>query len=176
MSTRKYCNELLEVINVIENGLRAPLENISQITLNHVFAPHKMTIGQLAVHCTAWGQYFMADEDNKPWEVEKWTCIPCEYPLTLQFVNQVMSNGFNAMRDKLNSIDDSKLDLHNGERGPGYILCRLQLHALSHANQMAYLRQLLDPEWVWGGWFGDMASAYIKMSYHTDRDLQVPGF
>ena len=32
---------------------------------------------------------------------------------------------------------------------------------------MSYLRQLLDPEWEFGGHFGDMASAIIKTKYST---------
>ncbi len=66
--------ELLRALQVMERGLRAPLEGISEEHLNHVFAPHKMTIGQTAVHAGAWPRYFLSGE--KPWEVVEWTCRP----------------------------------------------------------------------------------------------------
>lgn len=176
VSSQKHCLELLETIKTMEKGLNAPLENISQEHLNYVFADHKMTIGQIAIHCTAWAEYFMAGENKKPWELEKWTCRPCEYPLTLDFVYSVVKSGFDAIRKKLESINDDILEIENGKKGPGYIICRLQLHALAHSNQMAYLRQLLEPSWEFGSHFGDMATAYIQLGYSTDRDISVRGF
>jgi len=41
---------------------------------------------------------------------------------------------------------------------------------------MSYLRQLLDPEWKFGSNFGDMTTALIGLSYHTDRDYNIKGF
>ncbi|MHA2091265.1 MAG: hypothetical protein ACW98K_10430 [Candidatus Kariarchaeaceae archaeon] len=176
MSTRKFCDELLSILDTMEFGLRAPLENITEDHLNHVFASHKMTIGQIAIHCTAWAEYFMADDNNKPWKVQQWTCRPCTYPLTFEFVDDTINRGFAAIRDKLLSIDDAGLEIIDGEKGPGYIIYRLQQHILAHSNQMAYLRQLLDSNWDFGTHFGDMASALIKLSYSTSRDHAIPGF
>jgi len=175
LKSRTHCDELLAVNDEMETGLRAPLENISQKDLNHIFAQHKMTIGQIAVHTMSWPRYFLSE--TPPWEKTKWTCRPCNYPLTLAFVNKVIDDGCAAMRDKLNTIHDGLLEIdEQGKRGPGYILCRLQLHTLVHANQMSYLRSLLDPEWTFKGHFGNMATAYIKMSYHTERDKKIGGF
>jgi hypothetical protein len=182
MPTRIHCDELLEVIDVMEAGLRAPLVDISGEHLNHSFAEHKMSIGQIAVHTMGWPQYFMADENNKPWErgssvPDFWTCMPCEYPLTPDFVSGVIEKGCQAMRDKLHSINDDLLEVtSDNEKGPGYILCRLQLHTMVHANQMSFLRQILDPGWRFGGHFGEMATAYIKISYHTSKDKSIGGF
>ena len=175
MNDRKHCDELLEVTEVMENGLRAPLKGITTEILNHVFASHKMTIGQIAIHSMSWPRYFLSKDP--PWEVTQWTCRPCEYPLTLEFIDEVINDGCLAMRETLKSIKDSQLEVNEkGEKGVGYILCRLQLHTMVHANQMAYLRQLLDPDWDFGSYFGDMATAYIRMSYHTERDLRIGGF
>lgn len=179
MSERKHCDELLQVIDVMERGLRAPLEGISQDHLNHVFAPNKMTIGQIAVHTMAYPRWFMSgfEGGERPWEKVKWTCRPCDYPLALAFVNETIDNGCAAMRAMLRRIDDAGLErTPAGEQGPGYILCRLQLHTMVHANQMSYLRQLLDPDWKFGGHFGAMATAYIRMSYHTEKDPRFGGF
>ena len=66
-----------------------------------------MTIGQLAIHCMAWAQYFLADKDNKPWEVTKWTCKPVEYPLSVATVLGIINDGLHAMRSKLEEIDES---------------------------------------------------------------------
>jgi len=177
MPQRQHCDELLEVIDVMERGIRAPLEGIAEEHLNHQFAAHKMSIGQIAVHSMAYPQYFMAPADDKPWEKVEWTCRPCDYPLSTAFVDRVVDEGCDAMRTMLRSIDDDGLErAPDGSQGPGYILCRLQLHTLVHANQMSYLRQLLEPDWQFGGHFGDMATAYIRMSYHTERDRRIGGF
>ena len=177
MSSRTHCDELLSILSTMEAGFRSPLEGISQDHLNHVFAEHKMTIGQIAIHHTAWSQYFMALPNDKPWEVVPWTCRPCEYPLSLEFINSVMDDGFNALRDKLEHINDDLLEIdEEGNKGPGYIIYRLQMHAIAHSNQMSYLRQLLDPEWKFGTHFGDMATALIGLSYKTTRDLRIQGF
>ena len=79
-NNQKNCKELLDLSFTMEKGLRATLEGISEENLNHTFAKHKMTIGQLAIHCTGWAQYFMADEDKKPFDLAKWTAKPVEYP------------------------------------------------------------------------------------------------
>ncbi|MHA2033252.1 MAG: hypothetical protein ACXACX_20325 [Candidatus Hodarchaeales archaeon] len=175
--SQKNCNELLELTYVMEIGLRAPLEGITENHLNHSFATHKMTIGQLAVHCTGWAQYFMADEGNKPFELAKWTAKPMSYPLSIDDVNTTIDDGFKAIRDILTTQNDDLLEItEDGKKGKGYIIYRLMVHALTHSNQMAYLRQLLDPEWEFGGHFGDMASAIIRTPYYTERDLNVQGF
>jgi hypothetical protein len=151
----------------MERGLRAPLEGISQAHLNHVFAPNKMTIGQTAVHTMAWPRYFLSEE--KPWEVVEWTCRPCEYPLATAFVSAVIDDGVDAIRETLERINDAGLEARpDGMKGPGYIICRVLLHTMVHANQMSYLRQLLGPDWKFGRHFGDMATAYIRVSYHTE--------
>ncbi len=107
----------------------------------------------------------------------EWTCRPCDYPLTAAFVNDVVDDGCAAMRETLGQLTDDLLEVNGrGEKGHGYILCRLQLHTIVHANQIAYLRHTLEPEWEFDGHFGDMATAYIRMGYHTEPDLTVPGF
>ncbi|OLS26783.1 MAG: hypothetical protein HeimC3_06750 [Candidatus Heimdallarchaeota archaeon LC_3] len=175
MSNLKYCNELLETLNIMEKGLLTPLESISGKSLNYVFAENKMTIGQIAVHCGAWPEYFMTDKPS--WEPVKWTCRFVDYPLTLDIVKGIISVGFNSIRNKLKLIDDQLLEIdEKGNKGPGYIICRLMLHTMVHSNQMAYLRQIIDPEWSDRGMFGKMAAAYIKLSYFTERDKNVFGF
>jgi hypothetical protein len=159
----------------MEIGLRAPLEGISLEQLNHEFAAHKMTIGQIAVHSMAWPQYLLSDEP--PWEEVVDTCMPCEYPLTIDFVDGVVTGGCATMRDTLRDLNDGLLEVDAmGRRGFGYLLCRLQHHTMVHANQMAYLRSMLDAEWDFGSHFGDMATAYIRMPYHTEKDVRVRGF
>lgn len=169
---------ILSIVPVFKAGLLASLENITENHLNHVFADHKMTIGQIAVHCTAWARYFLTEiiYNEKPWEVVPRTCKPCEYPLTLDFVRATIDDGFQALTETLQMVSDEELEVYNDRKGPGYIICRLLLHALTHSNQMAYLRQLLDKDWGFGTHFGDMATAFINLDYHTTRDLTIPGF
>ncbi|MCE7737082.1 MAG: hypothetical protein GPJ54_19505 [Candidatus Heimdallarchaeota archaeon] len=174
---KKNCEELLKLTYVMEAGLRAPLDGISEEHLNYSFASHKMTIGQIAVHCTGWAQYFMGDDDDKPFELAKWTAKPMKYPLILTDVSRAIDDGFAAVRKILTTQNDDILEItRDGKKGKGYIIYRLMIHALTHSNQMAYLRQLLDNEWEFGGHFGDMASAIIKTNYTTERDLNVQGF
>lgn len=174
---QKNCKELYDLSLTMEKGLRAPLEGISDEILNHSFASHKMTIGQISIHCTGWAQYFMADEGNKPFELAKWTAKPVEYPLTLSEVNQTITDGFTAVREILTTQNDDLLEVtDDGKKGRGYIIYRLMVHTLAHSNQMAYLRQLLEPEWEFGSHFGDMASAIIRTKYSTERDLNIQGF
>lgn len=166
---------------IMEKGLRAPLEKISQDILNFSFNENKMTIGQLAIHCTAWAQYFLAPDNAKPWLVgtgkERWTCKPMSYPLTLEMVNQEIEKGFEVIRNTLIHSDDDILEVRDGnKKGHGYIIYRLLIHVLTHSNQMAYLRQIKDPEWGFGSHFGDMATVIIKTKYATSRDLTIPGF
>ncbi len=169
-----HCQELHDLSFVIEKGLKTPLEEISNTHLNHSPSPHKMSIGQLAIHCMGWAQYFLADEK---WEPEKWTCVKVDYPLTLNAVLAEVDKGFEAIRTTLQQSNDQLLEVNsNGEKGHGYIIYRLLIHAMCHANQMAYLRQTLEPDWTFGTHFGDMASAVIVTKYHTTRDLAVPGF
>ena len=178
MNNRKHCEEIIEVVNKMEKGLLAPINSISEKNLNHVFAENKMTIGQIAVHCGAWAEYFMTN--NPSWEPVKWTCKSVSYPLSLENVKMIIKNGFNAIRSKLNFINDDLLEIdEKGEKGKGYIICRLLLHAMTHGNQMAYLRQILEPELKESeisGMFGSMATAYIRLSYFTEIDKRVPGF
>jgi hypothetical protein len=170
-----HCKGLLLVIDVMEEGLSASLAGISEEHLNHEFDAHKMTIGQLAVHTASWPRYFLSNEP--PWEKTTLTCRPCIYPLTVPFVEDVINDGFSAMRDYLENADDELLEIdETGEKGKGYILYRLQLHTLVHSNQIAYLRSLLDSSWDFGSYFGDMATAIISMSYSTTRDLSIGGF
>ena len=62
MSSRKYCSELIEVVDVMDQGLRAPLIDITQDQLNEAFADHKMTIG----HTNNWKKAIVQlhDEDR----------------------------------------------------------------------------------------------------------------
>jgi len=60
MNKRKYCEELLHTIDVMEKNLKIQLQGISQEHLNHSFAEHKMTIGQMAVHAMSWPRYFLS--------------------------------------------------------------------------------------------------------------------
>ena len=171
------CIELLELSKIMERGLWAPLEGISNEHLNFTIASHKMSIGQIAIHSTAWARYFLSAKDAKPWNIVKWTCKPVEYPLTLSIVNNIFDDGFKAIRDVLLSIDDNLLEIaEDGDKGHGYIIYRLLIHTIAHGNQMAYLRQGLDPDWEFGSHFGDMATAVIAMKYHTDKDLRIGGF
>ena len=175
ISSRHHCDEILQIVPLFKAGLMAPLAGISEINLNHSFANHKMTIGQIAVHSSAWAVYFLTEP--KPWEKVEWTCMKCEYPLTLKFVYSIVNRGIIKMESILNMANDTSLEINTeGNKGPGYIICRLLLHILSHSNQMAYLRQLLDPQWGFGSHFGDMASAFINLDYSTTRDISVPGF
>jgi hypothetical protein len=170
-----HCEELLKVIDVMETGLRASLMSISDEHLNHQFASHKMTIGQLAVHTMSWPRYFLSK--TPPWDETEWTCRPCSYPLTIAFVEDVITDGISAMKEYLKTADDTLLEIdENGEKGRGYILYRLQLHTLVHANQIAYLRSLVDSTWEFGSYFGDMATALISIKYGTTRDLKIRGF
>ena len=177
MSQRNHCDELLAILPVMEAGLREPLEGISQDHLNHRFAPHKMTIGELAVHCAAWPVYFLSAEP--PWEKVRWTCRPCPDPLTMAFVDQAIDEGFAAMRETLQRASDEDLDKRSDqERGLGYLICRLQLHFIWHVGQMSYLRHMLDEAWASSGrgHFGRMATAYIGVSYHAGDPQRLRGF
>ncbi len=177
MSQRNHCDELLAILPVMEAGLREPLEGISQDHLNHRFAPHKMTIGELAVHCTAWPVYFLSAEP--PWAKVRWTCRPCPDPLTMAFVDQAIDEGFAAMRETLQRASDEDLDKRSDqERGLGYLICRLQLHFIWHVGQMSYLRHMLDEAWASSGrgHFGRMATAYIGVSYHAGDPQRLRGF
>ena len=175
MNNRKHCEELLKVIPVMEKGLRASIANISEDLLNYNFASHKMTIGQLAVHTMSWPRYFLSEEP--PWELTENTCRPCTYPLKLKFVEEVITDGIHTMVEFLKNTNDELLEKDaKGDKGKGYILYRLQLHTLVHANQISYLRSLKDPSWDFGSYFGDMATALIGLNYHTIKDLSVRGF
>jgi hypothetical protein len=159
----------------MERGMRASIENISENLLNHSFADHKMTIGQLVVHSMSWPRYFLSEDP--PWELTKDTCRPCVYPLSLEFINEVITDGISAMTEYLQRTNDELLEIdRNGEKGKGYILYRLQLHTLVHANQISYLRSMMDPEWEYGSYFGDMATALIGLDYSTTKDLNISGF
>ena len=159
----------------MEEGLRASIDGISVEILNHSFAPHKMTIGQLVVHTMSWPRYFLSEKP--PWELTKDTCRPCTYPLTNKFIDEVISDGFSAMNNHLNNTNDALLEVdEKGQKGKGYILYRLQLHTLVHSNQISYLRSLLEPAWDFGSQFGDMATALISLEYHTTKDLSIGGF
>ena len=171
---RANCDAILSILPTFYEGLTAPLENIPEDHLNHVFASHKMTIGQIAIHCTAWMTYFLTNP--KPWDVVPWTCKIVEYPLKLTAVHEIIDEGFATMRLVLSELDDTRLEVDGGKKGDGYIISRLLHHILAHSNQMSYLRQLLEPDWGFGGHFGDMASALIALPYHTARDLKVRGF
>ena len=172
---RDHCEALLNIIPVMETGLRASIANISEDLLNFNFASHKMTIGQLVVHTMSWPIYFLSEQP--PWELTKDTCRPCTYPLTVEFVENVISDGINAMVGFLKETNDELLEIDKkGEKGKGYILYRLQLHTLVHANQISYLRSLKDPIWDFGEHFGDMATALIALNYHTTKDLNIKGF
>jgi len=172
---RKNCEALLKVIPIMETGLRASVEGISTEMLNYNFADHKMTIGQLVVHTMSWPRYFLSEEP--PWELTKDTCRPCTYPLTHTFVNDVITDGINAMTEFLQQTNDELLEIdENGEKGKGYILYRLQLHTLVHANQISYLRSLKDTGWDFGTYFGDMATALIGLDYSTTKHLEISGF
>lgn len=174
-NTRTNCDDLLRILSVLEKGLRASIDGISEEDLNHSFARHKMTIGQLVVHTMSWPRYFLSD--IPPWEITKGTCRPCSYPLTMDFISGVISDGFSAMHDHLINTNDSLLEIDNeGKKGKGYILYRLQLHTLVHSNQISYLRSLLDPDWDFGSQFGDMATALISLKYYTTKDLSIGGF
>jgi len=170
-----HCQALLKVIPVMEKGLRASIEGISEELLNHNFADHKMTIGQLVVHTMSWPRYFISVDP--PWELVKDTCRPCTYPLTLEFIDEVIAEGIKAMTELLQKTNDELLEIdQNGEKGKGYILYRLQLHTLVHANQISYLRSLMESDWDYGSYFGDMATALIGLDYSTSKDLSVRGF
>jgi hypothetical protein len=159
----------------MEKGLLASIEGISSEMLNYNFADHKMTIGQLVVHTMSWPRYFLSEEP--PWELTKDTCRPCTYPLKIKFVEDVISDGINAMKEFLQQANDVLLEIdEKGEKGKGYILYRLQLHTLVHANQISYLRSLKDTSWDFGEYFGDMATALIGLDYSTTKDLAIPGF
>jgi hypothetical protein len=43
---------------------------------------------------------------------------------------------------------------------------------LVHANQISYLRNLIDPSWDFGGDFGNMSTAIISMDYATTKELE----
>ncbi len=170
-----HCEELMHVIDVMEKGLSASVADISEEHLNHQFAAHKMTIGQLAVHTMSWPRYFLSEK--APWEETKLTCRPCSYPLRLSFVEDVIADGVKAMKEHLLNTNDQLLEIDaHGDKGKGYILYRLQLHTLVHANQIAYLRSMLDPSWEFGSYFGDMATAIISMKYGTSKDFKIRGF
>lgn len=166
--------KILDIIPIFEKGLVAPLEDISPELLNNQISSHKMSIGQIAIHCTGWMTYFLSDP--KPWEPVKWTCKPVTYPLEIQQVEETIDEGFTTLRNTLNTITDTQLDVIEGQKGPGYIILRLLHHINAHSNQMSYLRQLEDPQWSFGSHFGDMATALIGLEYSTTRDYEIQGF
>jgi len=97
--------------------------------------------------------------------------------LKIDFVQEVISDGIQAMTEFLQKANDELLEVdQNGEKGKGYILCRLQLHTLVHANQISYLRSMKEPDWDYGSYFGDMATALIGLDYSTSKDLNIQGF
>ena len=92
-------------------------------------------------------------------------------------MEDVISDGVKAMTEFLEEANDELLEIdERGEKGKGYILYRLQLHTLVHANQISYLRGMKDPSWDFGKYFGDMATALIGLDYSTSKDLAIPGF
>ncbi len=170
----KNCEELTRLSEVIEDGLRAPLEGITPEILNYTPAENKMSIGQLALHCAGWAEYFLVEEK---WEPVRWTCVEVDYPLNIGSVNEQIQKGFGMIRQVLSSLSDPELEVtKDGKKGPGYIIYRLLIHAMVHANQMAYIRQIKDRGWSFGSNFGDMATAVINTGYRTSRDLDIPGF
>ena len=120
MAARANCDELEKLAVEIERGFRASIGNIDQEMINHVFAPHKMTIGQIAIHSMAWPIYFLSDP--KPWEVKKWTCKPVEYPITEQDLESAISKCFMFLKKQLSVLNDELLERKNGRKGPGYII------------------------------------------------------
>jgi hypothetical protein len=171
---RELCDQILKIIPIFRNAIKAPLEEINSEILNKQLAKHKMSIGQLAIHCTAWMTYFLSDQ--KPWKVEPWTCKPVRYPLSLTDVLQTIDEGFKTMTSLLQKINDKELEIRNNEKGPGYIILRLLHHINAHSNQMSYLRQLEDKEWDFGSHFGDIVTALIVIPYYTTRDMKIGGF
>jgi len=169
-----HCNELYTLAAAIEKGFLKSLEEISQEHLNYSPAANKMSIGQLAVHCAGWAQYFLSEIK---WTPEMWTCVSVTYPLTVEQVLREIKKGFLAIYQTLSRLNDISLEISSdGRKGPGYIIYRLLIHAMVDANQMAYLRQIVEPEWNFGSAFGDMATAVIQTEYHTDPDIEIPGF
>jgi hypothetical protein len=68
-SKHNHCEAILNVLPVMETGLRASIENISEDLLNYNFASHKMTIGQLVVRTMSLPRYFLSEQP--PWELTK---------------------------------------------------------------------------------------------------------
>lgn len=174
MIDRTNPEKLLKMIPTIKEGLLAPLDGISEENLNRQVGENKMSIGQLVIHCMAWAEYFMGE--IKPDPIVPWTCKPVDYPLSLEYVHTMIDAGFGAIRRKLEIVDDESLEVTDkDEKGPGYIIYRLLVHAMVHSNQMAYLRQLFNPEWGFGSHFGNMANVFIASDYVTTPEL-VRGF
>ena len=174
MDDRTDPEKLLEMIPTIKEGLLAPLVGISEENLNKQVGDHKMSIGQLVIHCMAWAEYFMGE--IKPDPIVPWTCKPVQYPLTLEYVISMVDTGFGAIQRKLAIVDNHSLEItEEGKKGPGYIIYRLLIHAMVHSSQMAYLRQLFNPEWDFGSHFGNMANVFIASDYITKPEL-VRGF
>lgn len=175
MAERKHCQELLAALEGMEQNYKSIVQGISEEHLNHSFAEHKMTIGQISVHIMSWPKYFLTYP--KPWKQEKLTCRPCEYPLTPEFVDLVTDEGIGTMRKYLEEANDDILEkAESGKKGFGYLVYRLLIHIVTHTMQIGYLRHLLDPKWVPGPQFGDMATILIGMTYHSDRDPRFGGF
>ena len=174
MVDRTDPDKLSKMIPTIKQGLLAPLEGISEEILNRQVGDHKMSIGQLVIHCMAWAEYFMGE--IKPDPIVPWTCKPVDYPLKLYYVLGIIEAGFGAIQRKLEIVDNNSLEVtEEGKKGPGYIIYRLLIHAMVHSNQMAYLRQLFNPEWDFGSHFGNMANVFIASDYITAPEI-VRGF
>lgn len=174
MLDRTDPEKLLKMIPAIKEGLLAPLDEISEEILNRQVGDNKMSIGQLVIHCMAWAEYFMGE--IKPDPIVPWTCKPVDYPLKLEYVRGMIDTGFGAIQRKLETVDNNSLEVaEDGKKGPGYIIYRLLIHSMVHSNQMAYLRQLFNPEWKFGSHFGNMANVFIASDYETTPEL-VRGF
>ncbi|MBI9071507.1 MAG: hypothetical protein JEY94_07900 [Melioribacteraceae bacterium] len=169
MKNRIHCNRLLKAAFTMSGCLKYAIEGSSEEILNYSFAEHKMTIAQMAVHTMSWPRYFLSAE--KPWEVDKFTCRPCKYPIKKDFINKVIDDGLLAIKEYLASVDDKQLDIANdGSKGKGYLVYRLIIHIMTHAEQIAFLRSMLEPDWNYSKQFGKMATELIGISYTTEKD------
>lgn len=170
--SRDNCDAVLATLERMIPPFCSVLDDLDGETLNRQPADHKMSIGQMALHSFCYMNYYMTGHDELPWQKVKWTCAPADYPLTRAAIDAQIQAGADRMRRRLREADDRTLEgawpMPGGKVIKlGYICCRLLHHLLAHGMQMAYLRQIYQPEWSHGGNFGKMATALIEMPYHT---------
>jgi len=170
----KISRAIWEAFSVVHEKFRLAVEGTPQDVLNYQPAPHKMSVGQIALHTAGAERYFMNPEPV--FERTEWTYVPAEYPLVLDEVLKQIDLAAEDVRNTLESIRDEDLEKpwrYYGDRTIklGYILMRLTHHEIYHMAQIAYLRSWLQKDWRFEGHWGQAATAIISLPYRTTQEL-----